>query len=131
MSQRYYSHYEPHMQKCAEFEAEKNFASPMAARAALEKVKKEKERICEGHVHDNPVCPCLFFSDVESALRHAALGSPDPWAAVYAKRHERKMHAQLRRGRNLAARMHQSLHTDVAARIAGTWLGKAYKHYLG
>lgn len=126
----HHSNHEHHMRKCAEFEVEENFASPFAAKVALEEVKEEQARVCEGHVGGNPGCPCLIFAEIHSALCYAALGNTDPWAAVQAKRLEHEMLMQLRRGRNLAARLHKSLYPETAAEIAGSCLGKAYKHYL-
>ena len=122
---------EYHHRRVAEFEAAENFASPAAAKAALEEVEAERVRVCEGHYHGNPGCPCLLFSEVGSALRYAALGNNNPWEMVRAKRREHKMLMRIRQGRNLSARMHRSLHPEIAAKTAGKCLGEAYKHYLG
>jgi len=131
MHRHHYNHYEELNREVAAFEIKKNFASPAAAKAALTEVERRQMQICEGHLHGNPACPCLAFCDVKSALRHAALGSTDPWAAVREDRRRHTARITLNRGRGLAQRIHRSNLPEKTAEMAGSALGAAYKYYLG
>jgi hypothetical protein len=131
MHQHHYSHYEELNREVASFESKENFASPAAAKAALEKVESRQAQVCQGHLHGNPGCPCLYFCDVRAALRYAALGSQDPWASVREERRRSAARKYLNRGRELAGRIHRSRLPEKTAEAAGNLLGSAYKYFLG